>query len=80
MLTTAQRWGNSLVFRIPKALAESVQLRVGSVVEITLDGDGLRIRPVASGQPTLADLLSQISDENLHREADIGAQTGREVW
>jgi antitoxin MazE len=39
MLTTIQRWGNSLAVRIPKPFAAQTDLSENSQVDISLDGD-----------------------------------------
>jgi antitoxin MazE len=40
----------------------------------------LIIMPLAESKPALADLLAQITAENLHDEIDTGTVVGNEVW
>ena len=79
MLTTIQRWGNSLAVRIPKAFAVQTQLAENAEVDITLDGSRIVIRPVAK-QWKLDDLLARVTRRNTHDESSWGGKKGREVW
>ena len=79
MLTTIQRWGNSLAVRIPKAFAVQTQLAENTEVDITLDGRRIVIHPVAK-QWKLDDLLARVTKRNTHGESGWGGKKGREVW
>lgn len=79
MLTTVQRWGNSLAIRIPKPFAVETELQENSEVDIALDGGRIVVSP-ARKEWRLRDLVKAISPENLHREIGWGDKTGREVW
>ena len=79
MLTTVQRWGNSLAIRIPKPFAVETELQENSEVDIALDGGRIVVTP-ARKEWRLRDLVKAISPENLHRETSWGDKTGREVW
>jgi antitoxin MazE len=79
MRTKIQKWGNSLGLRIPKAFAQELAIRDGSAVEITVSEGQILIRP----QPRalrLADLLKEITDDNVHAEISTGEPRGRESW
>jgi len=45
MNTKVQQWGNSLAVRIPKRVAEALDLREGSSVTVTPSKDGIYITP-----------------------------------
>ena len=77
MNTRIQKWGNSLAVRIPRAFAEQMGLQTDSPVNISLEGDRLVIEPVRFA---LADLLADVTPENIHGETDWGAPVGKEVW
>ncbi len=79
MLTTINRWGNSLAIRIPKAFAEQAEMEENTQVEIALDDDQITIQPVRKTW-TLRELLAGVTDSNKHPAADWGEITGREVW
>lgn len=80
MQTKVQRWGNSLAVRIPKAFAEDMGLEEDSPVEIgVVEGDLVVSSPPA--RPfTLVGLLSEVTEDNLHREVESGPAIGGEVW
>lgn len=80
MMTKIQRWGNSLGVRIPKSVAQDAQVTEGSLVEMRVEDGRLVIAPVKKPECDLADLLSRVTSENLHGEADWGPRRGREAW
>jgi antitoxin MazE len=79
MVTSIQRWGNSLALRIPKAFAAQAQLEENSNVDISVDGDRIVITP-AKREWTLRQLVDRITSENRHRETDWRQRTGKETW
>jgi antitoxin MazE len=80
MLTHIQKWGNSLALRIPQSVAREIGLSQDSSVEISLVDGKLVIAPVIKRKLTLAKLLAQVTDENIHHEVDTGSAVGREAW
>ncbi len=46
MTTKVQKWGNSLAIRIPKFVAETLNLRVSSRVILIQKAHSFEIRPV----------------------------------
>ncbi len=80
MRTRVQKWGNSLALRIPKPLADQAHITQGSLVEIKVVDDVLRIELVAPEAYTLDSLLEGITEENMHEEIDTGEAQGKEVW
>ena len=80
MLTKIQKWGNSLALRIPKTFANDAKLEDNSVVEIMLVEGQIIIKPIAKPQWTLEQLLSGITSDNIHGEADTGNAIGKEIW
>ncbi len=79
MVTTVQRWGNSLAVRIPKAFADQARLDENSDVEISIDGDKITLAP-AKREWKLHELVSKISPSNIHAETNWGDQQGNESW
>lgn len=79
MNATIQKWGNSLALRIPKSIANEIELEQGDRVEIEVAGGALAVRP---GRPRyrLADLVRGITKKNRHDETDWGKAKGREIW
>lgn len=77
--TKVQKWGNSLAIRIPRGFAEQLMIRQDSEVDLSLEADRLIIRPRHT-EPSLSELLAQVTDENIHGEVATGEPAGREVW
>ncbi len=80
METRVQKWGNSLAVRIPKSLADEVGLGDNSPVRISLRDKQLVVVPLARPTFSLAALLSQVTEANLHGEVDSSTAVGGEVW
>jgi len=79
MLTTIQRWGNSLAVRIPKPFASQTALSENSEVDISLEGDRIVVSP-ATREWKLDDLLTGITRRNTHKELTWGSRKGGEAW
>ena len=81
MITTVQKWGNSLGVRIPSPVAKDVKLSEGSQVEILLEeGNRLVIVPVEKPVFALEDMLKKIKKENIHGDVDFGPTQWKEAW
>lgn len=80
MRTRIQKWGNSLALRIPKSFAYEIGLEQDIPVNISLVDGKLVIEPVQEPDFTLDQLLSQVTEENLHHEIDTGHPLGKEAW
>ncbi len=63
MLTTIQRWGNSLAVRIPKPFALQTDLGENSEVDIAVEGDRIVVSPAVK-EWKLDDLLAGITARN----------------
>jgi len=74
------RWGNSLAVRLPLPFARSARLEEGASVEITLERDRIVISRAPEPGPSLDDLVSRVTPENLHGETHTGGQVGNEQW
>ena len=79
MLTTIQRWGNSLAVRIPKPFALQTDLSENSEVDISLEGDRIVVSPAVK-EWKLDDLLAGISPRNTRKEISWGDRAGAEAW
>ena len=74
MITTVQRWGNSLAIRIPKAVALEAGLEENTRVKLAVRVGALVVRP-ARMDWRLDELLAGITNSNIHRE--YSGATGR---
>ena len=73
------RWGNSLAIRIPKYIADELDLGVNDEVDCRLEKGQLIIEPVQKmPKYTLAELLSQELESD--PELDWGNPSGAEEW
>ena len=79
MATTIQKWGNSLGLRIPKAIAEQVNLCDGTEVEFEASHGVLVVRPKRRRKFTLAALLAKAKGPNPHRGLDLDGPQGTET-
>ncbi len=79
MTATIQKWGNSLALRIPKTIANEIELKQGDSVQIEVTDGLLAVRP-ARPRYRLADLVRGITKNNRHQESDWGKSEGREAW
>ncbi|MBE0501927.1 MAG: AbrB/MazE/SpoVT family DNA-binding domain-containing protein [Desulfuromonadales bacterium] len=81
MLAKVQKWGNSLALRLPKGLADEIDVRLGSPVEIKVKGDSIVIEPVREKKKyTLDKILEGVKPDTLHDEIDSGNPVGKEIW
>lgn len=80
MVSRVGKWGNSLAVRIPRAFAADAGLEEGAEIDIQVEGDEIRIRAARALEYRLEDLLSGITADNLHAEADFGPSVGGEAW
>jgi len=79
MRVKAQRWGNSIAVRIPKAVAEAASVKEQDEMDIEVRDGVIQLRPRAPAA-SLDELLLGITPENLHSEMDSGRPEGREAW
>jgi antitoxin MazE len=80
MRVQIESWGDSLILRIPEALAAEAHLEPGTTVEVSLVDGKLVLTPVDEPKYTLEQLLAGVTEENIHREVDWGPAMGNEVW
>lgn len=79
MRVSVQKWGNSLAVRIPKAFAQDVRVREGSVVGVSVANGRLIVKPVGPAKVRLTDLLRKVKPSNLHGEVSTERVLGRET-
>jgi antitoxin MazE len=76
------QWGNSLAFRIPKYVAESLNLQPNDTVECLVEDGKMILRPIRAlplPEFTLEELLAEVT-EPPEGEVDWGTPQGEEVW
>ncbi len=80
MKTQIQKWGNSLALRIPKSFADEMGLKQNSSVQLIIKEGVLVIAPDTESMWTLEELLSQVTEDNIHHEWETGPAKGEEIW
>lgn len=78
MEATIKKWGNSAAVRIPSAISEAANLRLEDIVDVREEDGRIVIEPVRERHYNLYQLLSGITDENLHGEVSFGRAAGKE--
>lgn len=77
MKIQVNQWGNSLAIRIPKSVAEHMQIENGSEVNMDLKDKSLVI---SKPQYSLDGLMSKITPNTIHPATDWGSPVGKEIW
>lgn len=80
MEAKVKKWGNSLGLRIPKSFSAQTGIVDGSNVDIQLEGNKITIVPLNKSEYTLDELLSKVSEENMHYEIKTNGPVGEEIW
>jgi antitoxin MazE len=75
-----QKWGNSLGIRIPQILAREVSIDTDSEVDLAARDGAIVITPLRRKRLSLRQLLSKVTDTNLHAEVEMGEPEGGEAW
>lgn len=78
MEAVIRTWGNSLGVRIPGMIARALSLRDGSPIKIVSRGNDIVIKPAQ--KYCLAEMLDNVTDENMHEATDWGRPVGKEIW
>jgi antitoxin MazE len=79
MRTVIKKWGNSASVRIPAAVMQAAHLDLDEAVDVREEAGRIVIEPAQRKEYDLAELVKQITGENLHDEADFGRPVGKEA-
>ena len=84
MIVEFCRWGNSLAVRIPKSVAEALNVSDGKQAEINVENGTLVLRPIVKPgrkpRYTLDELLRGMTKDNVPQEVNWGPPRGNEAW
>lgn len=80
MRVKVQKWGNSLALRIPKSFANQTSIKLGSIVDLSIESGKLIIEPIQQEEYDLKTLMSEVRESNLHKEYFNVKPTGKELW
>ncbi len=78
MKVVIRKWGNSLGLRIPKLLADQMEITENSVVEIDIVKGYIEIKLIKR-EPTLEELVESVNEGNIHTKILHDAK-GKESW
>ncbi|MGK7895497.1 MAG: AbrB/MazE/SpoVT family DNA-binding domain-containing protein [Xenococcus sp. (in: cyanobacteria)] len=78
-MSTVSKWGNSLAIRIPKNIADKINLKEGTAISIDVSDNHIVITPKTT-RYTLEELLAGASSEDFDGEYDWGEPVGEEIW
>ena len=78
--TAVAKWGNAPAIRIPKSVMQKANLHEGDAVDFEVKAPGVIVVRSARIQPTLEDLVADITPKNRHRETDWGKPKDSEVF
>ncbi len=78
MTVAIKKWGNSLALRIPKDIAQTMDIENNSMLELHIKNGALVLSPTKA--TLLESLVSRIDANNLHTEVDTGKVVGNEEW
>lgn len=71
MTTKVQKWGNSFAVRIPKHVAEQMNIDQGSEMDMIVENQEIKLIPKQK-KLTLEELLAKVTPKNRHDEIDLG--------
>lgn len=76
------KWGNSLGFRIPRGIADSLDIQAGDTLELAPADGGLLLKkaPGKGKRYALADILDSFAPSSAYVAIDFGPPQGEEVW
>ena len=75
------KWGNSLAFRLPAAIARQLNVAEGAEVTYTLEGGKLVIEPAPPELPAFTeDDLARAIRKSKPKLVPLGKPRGKEAW
>jgi antitoxin MazE len=82
MEAKAEFSGQTMIVHVPVELAQAANIEPATAVDVSVNEGTLVIkkRGYQRKKYSLEELVSQITDENLHEPTDWGPPCGREAW
>jgi antitoxin MazE len=76
-----QKWGNNLGINIPSVIANGLSLKEDLYVSVQEDGYRMIVEPFKPNVSyNLTDMLSEITEDNVHNCIETGMPIGNEIW
>lgn len=83
MKVKVAKWGNSLGVRLPRSAIETVGVKAGSELDLTVEGDGLYLRqPRQTSAQLMAEMIAEmkrLGPENVPETVNWGPDRGSEI-
>ncbi len=79
MRAIVKKWGNSASVRIPAGIMEAAHFSLDMPVDVREQDGRIIIEPIKGRDFDIAQLLADITPENLHTEINFGAPLGKEL-
>lgn len=80
METRIRQIVDTLYVPLPSEIVLEANLKSESVVDIAVVNGDVIVHPTACQSYSLERLLADVTEDNIHREADFGVAVGKEVW
>lgn len=80
MATSIAKWGNGQGIRIPKGILERLSWKSGQKVELIVDNDELKIKPIRNKRKSIQELFEGYDEDYQCQEMDWGEPVGKEIW
>ena len=80
MRVFVKKWGNSASVRIPAAIMAAANLHLDEPVNVHEKDGRIVIEPIRSHTYDLAQLLADITPDNLHAGVSFGPAVGKEAF
>ena len=74
-----EKWGNSLGIRIPISFSTQAGITEGSSIEFSIDGEKISIVPKHKNEYSIDELVSMISEINVHYEIKTNGPVGNKI-
>jgi antitoxin MazE len=72
------KWGNSLGIRLPRHIAEILNLNLKDRISCSVEDGKLVLEPIRKSKYTLEELLADVDEPS--EEASWGNPQGKEIW
>jgi antitoxin MazE len=79
MQAVIKKSGNSPALRLSPAIMKSAHLSLDQLVSVKVQRGRIVIEPIVKNEYSLEELISGISDDNIHREMSFGRTIGEEM-
>ena len=80
MKAKIEKWEDGLGLPLPRSICVESGLVEGSVLDLSLRSGNLIVRTISNMAPSLEDMVSGITEANIHEGIHTGGAMGGEAW